>query len=298
MAVSSVAPLIALLAVLLLFLAWVGWFWFCRPLSSRAGGGVGAALQSFAGGLRGALWRVLSGVPARLLECAGELWRRRSAVAAPVLGRLRLALLLPIFVALLTLLVLFLLRDRIEVELPSGTAAGGNGTVSAVLGEERLLPPPVLPPSAFYGEAGGSLELADRDWSKLDPDFVQIVLRLLKRLEARGIQMTLVEGYRSPERQELLAARDVTVTQARGFASRHQYGLAVDLVPVIGGRPVFSEQVPGAAAAFQALGIEAEALGLVWGGRWSFRDLVHVEAPGRIQENMAARARQVRATGR
>lgn len=297
MVVSSVAPLIGLLAVLLLFLAWIGWFWFCRPLSSRAEGGVGAALQSFVGGVWGALWRGVLGVPAGVAAHAGELWRR-CAVAGPGLGRLRLALLLPILVALLTSLLLFLLRDRIELELPSGTAAGGNGTVSAVLGEERLLPPPVLPPSAFYGEAGESLELADRDWSKLDPDFVQIVLRLLKRLEARGIQMTLVEGYRSPERQEMLAAREVTVTRARGFASRHQYGLAVDLVPVIGGRPVFSEQVPGAAAAFQALGIEAEALGLVWGGRWSFRDLVHVEAPGRIQENMAARARQVRATGR
>lgn len=207
-------------------------------------------------------------------------------------------LLLPVAVALLTAGVLFQLRDRIAAAVPHGVRVTGNGTVAAVLGEERLLPPPVLPPSAFRGEAGLNLESADRDWAKLDPDFLQMVLRLVRRLEQRGIRMTMVEGYRSPERQDMLAARDTTVTQAKAFASRHQYGLAVDLVPVIDGRPVFSEQVPAAAAAFQALGAEAEALGLVWGGRWSFRDLVHVEAPGRIQENIGARAQQVRAAGR
>ena len=292
MVVSSVAPLIGLLAVLLLFLAWVGWFWFCRPLVPRGGEGVGGTLRSLAGGVL----RSSRSVSVRLLKEWRGIWRRCRSVAA-AFRRARLAFLLPVPVVVLTVLLLSVLRDRVELDLPSSTVAGGNDTVSAVLGEERLLPPPVLPPSAFYGEAGGSLELADRDWSKLDPDFVQIVLRLVKRLEARGFQMTLVEGYRSPERQEMLAAREVKVTQARGFASRHQYGLAVDLAPVISGRPVFSELVPGVSAAFQALGQEAEALGLIWGGRWSFRDLVHVEAPGRIQENMAARVRQMRATG-
>lgn len=281
---------------LLFLLAWVGWRWFCRPIErGMAANAVGSRLANATRGAGASFAHLGSAVGRRFRACAGggppQPDRRAWAHS-------RVALWLPVALPLLPLGLLQIFDGRLAPVLVSPTAAGGSGTVAAVLGEERLLPPPVLPPTAFVGEGGGGLALADRDWSKLDPAFLSTVLVLLDRLERRGHVMTLVEGYRSPARQDQLAASGAGVTRVTGFASRHQYGLAVDLAPLIDGRPVFSERLPAAASAFAALGQEAEALGLVWGGRWSFRDLVHVEAPGRIQDNMTARAADVRAIGR
>ena len=100
-------------------------------------------------------------------------------------------------------------------------------------------------------------------------------------MERRGYPVVLIEGYRSPERQDALAAGEQRVTHARGFQSRHQYGLAADLAPLRDGRIVLSERDPWARQAYQALGEEAEAAGLVWGGRWSLRDYGHLESSSR-----------------
>ena len=46
-------------------------------------------------------------------------------------------------------------------------------------------------------------------------------------MKARGFPMVLLEGYRSPERQDSLAGQATLVTKAKGGQSKHQYGLAV-----------------------------------------------------------------------
>lgn len=153
--------------------------------------------------------------------------------------------------------------------------------IQRTLAPEQLVPPPPLPPSVFVGTERPELESADRDWSKLDPLFAQRVLQLLARVEARGYTFTLLEGYRSPERQDRLANLGSQVTAARAMQSRHQFGLAADLAPLRDGRLVISERDGWAWAAYQALGQEAEALGLTWGGRWALRDYGHVELNAR-----------------
>lgn len=157
----------------------------------------------------------------------------------------------------------------------------GGDRIRRHLDPERLVPPPPLPPSLFVGTERPGLESADRDWTKLESTFAQQLLRLLARLEARGYPFVLLEGYRSPARQEWLAALGPAVTRARAMQSRHQFGLAADLAPLRDGRLVLSERDPWAWQAYQALGEEAEALGLIWGGRWSLRDYSHVEAATR-----------------
>jgi peptidoglycan L-alanyl-D-glutamate endopeptidase CwlK len=154
-----------------------------------------------------------------------------------------------------------------------------EGRVGARLRQAEFLPPPPLPPALFAGNGSG-LEAADRDWDKLDPAFTRAVLGLFNRCAERGYPLALLEGYRSPERQEVLA-RDGLRTQAGPYRSRHQFGLAADLAPVRDGVLLIEEREPWAKDAYRALGEEAEALGLVWGGRWSFRDLGHVEMPNR-----------------
>ena len=107
---------------------------------------------------------------------------------------------------------------------------------------------------------------------------MQSVLQVFLRLQERGYAFALLEGYRSPERQDQLAAMGGHVTNARAFPSRHQYGLSVDIAPMKEGRLVISERDPWAMKAYEALGEEAERLGLVWGGRWSLKDFGHIEA--------------------
>lgn len=155
---------------------------------------------------------------------------------------------------------------------------GRQAHIQDALNPEKLVPPPAYPPSFFVGSERQALETADRDWSRLDPRFLQSVLRLLERLEARGYVFALLEGYRSSERQEKLADLGGHVTNARAYQSKHQFGLAADLAPVRDGRLVISERDPWAMKAYLALGDEAEKAGLTWGGRWWFKDYGHIEA--------------------
>lgn len=154
--------------------------------------------------------------------------------------------------------------------------------IQGALNPERLVPPPALPPSLFIGSERPALETADRDWVRLNPAFVQSVLVVLARLEERGYSFALLEGYRSPERQEKLADLGGHVTNARAFQSKHQYGMAADLAPLREGRLQISERDPWAMQAYAALGEEAEKAGLVWGGRWWFKDYGHVEVAASV----------------
>ncbi|WP_233702144.1 M15 family metallopeptidase [Iodobacter ciconiae] len=152
--------------------------------------------------------------------------------------------------------------------------------------EAKLEPPPALPPEVFISAAAAAarpgLATANRDWGQLDPQFVQTVLQIMKKMAERGYPMALLEGYRSPERQDDLISKANVVTKAKGGQSKHQYGLAVDLAPMKDGKIIISERDTWAFAAYQALGEEAVAAGLTWGGVWSFKDYGHIEKAGSL----------------
>jgi peptidoglycan L-alanyl-D-glutamate endopeptidase CwlK len=151
--------------------------------------------------------------------------------------------------------------------------------IQDTLTESKLEPPAPLPPDVFIqaNSLRPGIATANRDWDKLNPDFVQQVLTVMKKMGERGYPMVLLEGYRSPERQDELANLATLVTKAKGGQSKHQYGFAVDLAPMKNGKVVISEKDSWAGEAYQALGEEAEAIGLIWGGRWSFKDYGHIE---------------------
>jgi hypothetical protein len=158
--------------------------------------------------------------------------------------------------------------------------------IQQVLVEDKLVPPPPLPPSAFTDVIAQrpSLQGADRDWNKLQPLFSQEVLHVMQRMKVRGFDTMLLEGCRSPERQDRLAQQSQTVTKARGGQSRHQYGFAADIAFVREGKVVISERDPWAMQGYLALGEEAQAAGLTWGGNWSFKDYGHIEHKGSLKE--------------
>ncbi|MDO6384666.1 MULTISPECIES: M15 family metallopeptidase [Uliginosibacterium] len=185
---------------------------------------------------------------------------------------------------LIPLLVLLLLREDINVGSFADAPRGGDAVIAALLAGERLVPPPPLPPDSFTTvevlTLRPALANASRDWGLLDDGFSQRLLHVFQRMHEHGYEMALLEGYRSPERQDQLAAMGGHVTNAKAFQSYHQYGMAADVAFVRNGKLVISEKDPWAMRGYELYGQEAEAMGLTWGGRWKMMDFGHVELRG------------------
>ncbi|PLC01416.1 D-alanyl-D-alanine carboxypeptidase [Variovorax sp. RO1] len=161
-------------------------------------------------------------------------------------------------------------------------AATSDPKIEALLQGEQLVPPQPLPPEVFATAEVEQIrpltKEGSRDWAALDVDFRNRLLLVYKIMkEKHGYDLALLEGYRSPERQAKLAALGNTVTMAKANQSYHQYGLAADNAFYRNGKLVISEKDPWAMEGYRLYGEAAESVGLVWGGRWSFRDYGHVE---------------------
>jgi peptidoglycan L-alanyl-D-glutamate endopeptidase CwlK len=157
-----------------------------------------------------------------------------------------------------------------------------DAQIAALLRGEQLVPPAGLPPVAFSTQevelVRPMLATASRNWGLLHPDFSQRLLLIFKIMkEKHGYDMAILEGYRSPARQDLLASMGGQVTNARAFQSWHQYGLAADCAFVRDGKIVISEKDAWAMRGYQLYGEVAESLGMTWGGRWKMMDFGHTE---------------------
>ena len=253
-----VLGLVAFLSGLLSLLSWIGWRFFIATAPVSETSPVPAIPATSVPKIS---WFGRSGMPRFTLRQAGVVLAVL-VVGGAVVGSV------------------FLFSGWIVPDPLSVVEMDRQAHIQGALNPERLVPPPALPPSMFVGSERLALETADRDWSKLSPAFTQPVLRVLARLQERGFPFALLEGYRSPERQEMLAGMGTQVTNARAFQSKHQFGLAVDLAPMRDGKLVISERDPWAMEAYTALGEEADKAGLVWGGVWSFKDYGHIEMAG------------------
>jgi peptidoglycan L-alanyl-D-glutamate endopeptidase CwlK len=161
-------------------------------------------------------------------------------------------------------------------------APDANPQIAALLEGEQLAPPPPLPPLAFTTEEVRQerpmIDTASRDWQELMPDYRQRLLLVFRTMKEKyGYEMVLLEGYRSPERQNVLASMGSSVTNAAAFQSWHQYGLAADCAFLRNGRIVITEKDPWAMRGYALYGEAAEAVGLTWGGRWKMMDFGHTE---------------------
>ena len=102
-----------------------------------------------------------------------------------------------------------------------------------------------LPPAVFTTQEvmqmRPTLVGANRNWQQLNHDFAQRLLLIFKIMKQKhGYDMTILEGYRSPERQNMLASMGKSVTNAAAFQSYHQYGLAADCAFLRDGKLVIS----------------------------------------------------------
>ncbi len=230
-------------------------------------------------GRRMACWDGLSLAPAWH-------WRRslRSAfkIARRTVRRHRVYFAIGIPVVAIPSLLALALRNPAMLPAYQGVEPMPDAQVAALLRGERLVPPVALPPLAFSTAEVRLLRpmLADasRNWGMLRPEFSQRLLLAFKIMrEKYGYEMTLLEGYRSPSRQDMLASLGKQVSNARAWQSWHQYGLAADCAFWRDGKIVISEKDPWAMRGYQLYGEVAESLGLSWGGRWAMMDLGHTE---------------------
>src|ERR1700688_341433 len=112
------------------------------------------------------------------------------------------------------------------------------------------------------------------DPALLEPVTRQLVERLINDAQKMGIDVMIYETYRSQHRQQALFNSGASKLRTVGV---HHYGLACDIVRVVGGEPCWKGD-------FSFLGQLAQSSGLIWGGDWgaphikhSFIDSVHVQ---------------------
>lgn len=99
--------------------------------------------------------------------------------------------------------------------------------------------------------------------------FFKNICLLITQLSNEGISVIPFSFYRSPEEQVVLFQQG----KSKVRFSKHQQWLAIDLVIVKDGKPVWNY-----IKEYDRIGEIAESLGLKWGGRWSNpKDIYHIE---------------------
>lgn len=115
-----------------------------------------------------------------------------------------------------------------------------------------------------FGKNRGELKMIT-DVNALHPYFRDKVLDLIARCKAKGIELAFVETYRTHAKQNEYKSMGKKYTRSGGGKSKHQYGLAVDVVPIVNGEAQWDNL-----ALWRKIGTMGEKLGLRWGGRWRY----------------------------
>ncbi|NOT73346.1 MAG: hypothetical protein HOP08_00360 [Cyclobacteriaceae bacterium] len=113
-----------------------------------------------------------------------------------------------------------------------------------------------------FGKNRGSIPMI-ADLQSLHPYFRDKVMELIRVCKTKGIELAIVETYRTRTKQNEYKTMGRKYTRASAGSSKHQYGLAVDVVPVIDSVIQWNN-----IALWRKVGVMGERLGLRWGGRW------------------------------
>ena len=116
----------------------------------------------------------------------------------------------------------------------------------------------------------------------LIPQAKERVERFIALCHEQGIDLLVTSTYRDNESQEQLYEQGRSlpgriVTNAKPGESWHNYRCAVDVVPLVNGKPNWDGSDP----IWQTIGELGEKAGLEWAGRWhSFKELAHFQYTG------------------
>lgn len=138
-----------------------------------------------------------------------------------------------------------------------------------------------------YGKDRGSLPMI-ADLKSLHPYFRDQIEELIRVCKAQGIELAIVESFRTHAKQAEYFGMGRKYTRSKGGKSKHQYGLAVDVVPVVDGAAVWENTY-----LWRKIGLTGERLGLRWGGRWRAPyDPAHFEWTGGMTTTHLSRGGQ------
>lgn len=135
-----------------------------------------------------------------------------------------------------------------------------------------------------------------RSFSCLREPFKSLAEKWLMECKKAGIDIAVTETCRSTFVQQAYYAQGrkpldevnalrkkaglVSIQQSQNVVitwtldSPHLYGVALDFVPLVNGKPAWNRE-----DLFTKVGEIAEKLGLEWGGRWKEKDMPHIQMP-------------------
>lgn len=124
------------------------------------------------------------------------------------------------------------------------------------------------------------MEIWDKSsWQKiqtLESDTAKKAIAFLNAAEKEGILLRVIAAKRTWEEQNALYAQGRTkpgkvVTNARGGESMHNFGLAIDVVEIKNGEPLWTND------RWAKIGQIGKSVGFEWGGDWRFTDKPHFQ---------------------
>lgn len=111
------------------------------------------------------------------------------------------------------------------------------------------------------------------DLDQLDSAFRIKVDSFLLDCTSQGIDLIVFETYRTPARQDRL--KNKGLSKLSGGYSKHQHGKAIDVVPLVNGKPKWKGK--GMLQVWEKIGKIGKKHGFTWGGDWRMRDYCHLE---------------------
>lgn len=114
--------------------------------------------------------------------------------------------------------------------------------------------------------------MSSRNLDDLDSRFRPFVDNFLSQCKMQNLDVLIYCTYRTDDEQDLLYAQGRTtpghiVTNARAGQSAHNFRLAFDGCPMMGGKPLWNEPLIG--PHWQLYGQIAVNVGMEWGGNWT-----------------------------
>lgn len=120
-----------------------------------------------------------------------------------------------------------------------------------------------------------------RNINDLAPYVANLCRKLIAECKKQGIDLLVTSTWRDGESQNWLYAQGRTragriVTNAKAGQSFHNYRLAFDVVPIVGGKAMWND-----IRTFQKVGAIGKSIGLEWAGDWkSFKEYPHFQWTG------------------
>jgi len=121
-----------------------------------------------------------------------------------------------------------------------------------------------------------------RDINELLPEVKNRVEHFIALCEDNHIDLLITSTYRDFESQDALYAQGRTtkgfiVTNAKAGESYHNYRCAVDVVPLVGGKPLWDTNNP----IWESVAMLGKQAGLEWAGDWkTFKEMAHFQYTG------------------